>query len=101
MPKALATKLKETLQNLISRQQTAYIKIRFIGKGDRLISDILEISNVFNLRGYIVTADIEKTFDSLSHSFLLTCLKKTGFGHDFITWVKILLETQKSCISNA
>ena len=101
MSKALATKLKETLPGLISCQQTTYVKNRFIGEGGRLISDILEISNVFNLRGYIVTVDIEKAFDSLSHSFLLACLKKFGFGHDFIRWVKILLESQESCIINA
>ena len=101
MSKALATRLKETLPDLISCQQTAYVKNRFIGEGGRLISDILEISNVFNLRGYIVTVDIEKAFDSLSHSFLLACLKKFGFGHDFIRWVKILLESQKSYIIKA
>ena len=84
MSKALATRLKETLPDLISCQQTAYVKNRFIGEGGRLTSDILEISNVFNLRGYIVTVDIEKAFDSLSHSFLLACLKKFGFGHDVI-----------------
>ena len=28
-----------------------------------------------NLKGYIVTVDTEKAFDSLSHSFLLVCLK--------------------------
>ena len=44
-----------------------------------------------------MTADIEKTFDSLSHSFLLSCLKKFGFGHDFIR----LLERQKSYIIKA
>ena len=84
MSKTLATRLKETLPDLISCQQTAYVKTRFIGEEGKLISDILEISNVFNLRGYIVTVDIEKVFDSLSHSFLLACLKKSGFGHDFI-----------------
>ena len=47
-----------------------------------------------------MTVDIEKVFDSLSHSFLLACLKKFGFGHDFIRWVKILLESQGSCIIN-
>ena len=83
MSKVLATRLKETLPDLISCQQAAYVKNRFIGEGGRLISDILEISNVFNLRGYIVTIDIEKVFDSLSHSFLLACL---GFGHDFIRY---------------
>ena len=101
MSKALATRLKETLPDLISCQQTAYVKNRFIGEGGRLISDILEISNVFNLRGYVVTVEIGKEFDSLSHSFLLACLKKFGFGHDFIRWVKILLESQKSYIIKA
>ena len=73
--KALATRLKETLPKLISFQQMAYVKNRFIGEGERLISDILEMSEGLNLKGYIVTADIEKGFDSLSHSFLLACLK--------------------------
>ena len=59
MSKSLANRLKETLQDLISFQQTAYVKNRFIGLGGRRISDILEISNVFNLIGYIVTVDIE------------------------------------------
>ena len=63
----------------------------------------MEIRNVFNfnLRGYIVIVDIEKAFDFLSRSFLLAILKKFGFGHDFIRWVKILLENQESCIINA
>ena len=55
MSKSLATRLKETLPDLISYQENAYLKNRFIGEGGRLISDILEISNVFNLRGFVVT----------------------------------------------
>ena len=35
-----------------------------------------------NLKDYIV--DIEKSFDSLGHSFLLACLKKYGYWNDFI-----------------
>ena len=96
--KALATRLKETLPDLIS---DCVCKNSFIGEGGRLISDILEISNIFNPRGYIVTINIEKAFDSLSHSCLLACLKKFGFDYDFIGWVKILLESQESCIINA
>ena len=74
MLKALANRLKETLLDLIKRQQTAYVKSRFIGEGGSVISDILEISNVFNLRGYIVTDDTDKVFDSSSHSYSLFCL---------------------------
>ena len=46
MSKALAARLKETLLNLLSCQQTGYVK--------NLKSDILEISNILNLRGHIV-----------------------------------------------
>ena len=78
-----------------------HVKNKYIGEGGRLISDILEINNAFNLRGYILTVDIEKAFDSLCHSFLLPCLKKLGFGYDFIRWVTILVESQESYIINA
>ena len=78
-----------------------YVKNRFIREGGRLISDILEISNIFNLRGYIGIVDIEKAFCSLVYSFLLACLKKFGFSHDFIRWVKRLFKSQESCIINA
>ena len=53
-------RLKETLPKLIPFQQTAYVRNRFIGEGEKLISDILEMSESLNLKGYIVTVDIEK-----------------------------------------
>ena len=62
------------MPKLMSFHQTGYVKNRFIGEWGRLISDILEMSERFNLEGYIVTVDIEKAFDSLSCSFLFVCL---------------------------
>ena len=81
--KALETKLKKTQLKLMSFQQEAYEKNRFIGEEGRLISDILEMSESLNLKGSIVSVDIEKAFDSLSHSFLLVCIKKVDIGNDF------------------
>ena len=52
------------------------------------------------MKSYIITAVIEKPFDSLSHSFLLVYLKKYGYGNYFIKWVEMLLECQESCIIN-
>ena len=74
---------------------------RFISEEGRLICDILGMSDSLNLKGYTVVADIEKSFYSLSHFFLLTCLKKYGHGNDFIKWVEILLECHESCIIKA
>ena len=44
--------------------------------------------------------DIQKAFDSVNHLFLITALKKFGFGKEFIKWIQILLKNQESCIIN-
>ena len=80
LSKAISNKLKTVLPTLISSQQTAYVKNRFIGESGRLISDIIEICGCFNITGFFVTMDIQKAFDSLDHSFLISVLKKFGFG---------------------
>ena len=76
------------------------MKNRFVGQRGRLISDILEMSESLNFKGYIVTVDIEKAFDSLSNSSLTACLKKYGHGNDLIKWVEVLLECQEPYIIN-
>ena len=92
--KALATRLKETLPKPISFQQTAYVKNRFIGEGGRLVSDILEMSESLNFKGYISTVDIGKVFNSLSHSFLHVYPKKYGYKNDFINELKCYLNAR-------
>ena len=54
------------------------------------------MSESINFKGYIVTVDIEKAFDS----FLTACLKKYGYGNDLIKWVEVLLECQEPYIIN-
>ena len=83
--KALSEKLKEVLPDLISSQQTAYVKNRHIGESGRLISDIIEITEIRNIEGFLVTMDIEKAFDSLDHNFIISTLEKYGFGQNFIS----------------
>ena len=77
--KALANRLKKVLPDIISHDQTAYVNGRFIGESTRLISDILDVTNDYNISGYILTADIEKAFDSMDHSFLMEVLKAYRF----------------------
>ena len=98
--KCFAIRLVPILPSIISSDQTAYVKGRFIGESTRLISDILEISDTENISGYILTADLEKAFDSIDHTFLMSCLKKYGFGSKFLQWVNILLNKNESCVIN-
>ena len=94
LSKSLAEKLKNVLPELISSNQTAYVKNRCISESGRLISDVIEMCDILDISGYLVTMDIEKAFDSLDHDFLLFALKKFGFGENFIHWIKVLSNKQ-------
>ena len=84
LSKSLAEKLKNVLPELISSNQTASVKNRCISDSGRLISDAIEMCDILDILGYLVTMDIEKAFGSLDHGFLLSALKKFGFGENFI-----------------
>ena len=83
--KALASCLKKVFPNLISPQQMAYVEDRFIFESGRLIADIIEITGVLNKKGFLVTMDIEKAFNLLDHIFVISALKKFGFGNNFVS----------------
>ena len=40
--------------------------------------------DILDIPGYLVTMDTEKAFDPLDHDFLVSALKKFGFGECFI-----------------
>ena len=96
--KVLSTRIKNVLPFLISSNETAYVKNRFIGESGKVISDILEIANTLALEGFLVTMDIGKAFDSVNHSFFLQILRKFGFGVNFTSWIKTILNNPESCI---
>ena len=83
-----ASKLKKVLPNLISSQQIAYVVQRNINGSGRLISDLLSVNKKMKVKGYLVTNDIEKAFDSLDHTFLISAHEKFGSGKTFVDWRK-------------
>ena len=98
--KIIGIRLKKVLNNFISKTQIAYLNNRFISEGGRLISDVVEITDLLKIEGILLTVDIEKAFDSVNHLFLVSALEKYGFKNDFIRWTKLLLKNQESCIIN-
>ena len=76
------------------------MKNRYISESGRLIYDVLETASILNKKGFLVTVDIEKAFDSVDHSFLLAVLQKYGFGERFLKWIQILIKNQESCVVN-
>ena len=44
--------------------------------------DILEITDSLEIDGLLMTIDKEKAFDSVNHFFVMSVLKRYGFGDE-------------------
>lgn len=68
------------MNKLINRNQTGYIKGRFIGENARLVLDIYDYCEENNEEGILLFTDFKKAFDSVEWDFLFKTLKKFNFG---------------------
>ena len=85
---AIANRLKTVLDILIDKDQTGFIKGRFIGENTRLIYDIMNFTEHNDIPGLLVLIDFEKAFDSLTWSFIQKALKFLKFGSTICKWIK-------------
>ena len=95
----LARRIQLVIKRLISNDQCGYIKGRFIGRNIRLIEDVINYCELNDNDAAILFIDFKKALDSLNISFLEKCLKKFGFGFQFLNWVKAIYTNIESCIS--
>ena len=96
----LANRLQSVLPKLISLDQNAYIKGRFIGYSIRSILDTIELHKTKQIKSIIAFLDFEKAFDKIRWSFMKKCLSKFGFGANFMKWITILYTDISSCVIN-
>ena len=91
---------KNILTELISSNETAYVKNRCMSEIGNLIFDVIEMCDILDIPCYLVRMDIQKAFDSLDQDFLLFALKNLVSGENFIHLIKVLLNKQHSCVIN-
>ena len=95
-----AKRLQTILSKVINKNQTAYVKGRYIGENARLILDIFDYCNTNNKAGILLFLDFEKAFDSVEWNFLFKVLIKFNVGDNFMKWMKILYKNPKFKIKN-
>ena len=93
-------RIRKVLSSLIHSDQTAYVKDRYIGESLRIINDVLEFTDHEKIEAILFSADSEKAFDSIDHSFLFSALKCFGFDDDFIQRLRTLANNAESCVMN-
>ena len=70
---AIANRIKNNLNYIISDTQTGFLNNRFIGESTRIIYDIMEACESKHIPGLLMMIDFEKAFDSV----LLEIFKKS------------------------
>ena len=98
LARILSARLKRVLPKIISVSQTCCVVGRDIADTIVTVRDIIDMAERDNLEGYIVRIDQEKAFDRVSHSYLISILRKFGFGDNFIQWINIFYTEIKSSV---
>jgi hypothetical protein len=90
--KIMANRLRAKLPELISPNQSAFVRSQSLHDNFLLVR---QVARRINLRkpGVILKLHITKAFDSVSWSFLMEVLRHLGFGVLFTKWVTALLYT--------
>ena len=95
---AIANRIKLTLDELINRDQTGFIKGRSLVENIRVIYDIMKFTDEQQIPGLLLLIDFEKAFDSLSWQFLHKALQHLNFGESVRKWVKIFYNDIPSAV---
>ena len=98
--KAIASRIKTLLPNLISDDQTGFVKDRFIGENIRLIDSVMKFTASRNIPGLLLFLDFEKAFDTLEWAFIHKTLRYFNFVPSLIKWIKVFYCNIESCILN-
>ena len=98
--KVIANRLAKVVPDIISPNQTGYVKNRYIGENVRLISDVIDYTKVNQTQGIALFLDFKKAFDSIEWEYLHKVLDVFNFKQDFKRWVRVFYTDISSCVTN-
>lgn len=98
--KALPLHLGATMHNMISADQTGFMLGHHYFTNMRRLLNVIHASKV--VPEVVIVHDAEKAFDRAKFRYLFACLKKFGYGANFISSIKLLYTSPKvSVITNS
>ena len=88
------------LPNLIHKDQNGFVPGGNIFFSAHTIRDILFYCSKDKIDLIMLALDYTKAFDSVNFQFIHKSFDLFNFGDKFKTWIKLLFNGGKSCISN-
>ena len=100
LTKIISNRFKNTLNQVISKEQNYGIRNRSIFNNLFTIRELIHYSQIKNIKSCIVSIDQEKAFDKVDTEFLYKIMGKLGYSNIFINFIKKLYHKTESIISN-
>jgi hypothetical protein len=94
--KIMANRLAPLLPNLVSKNQSAFVKGRNIQDNFLLVQQLARCLHRKKEPHILLKLDILKAFDSVSWSFMLDVLQQLGFGRRWCNLLCLLLSTSST-----
>ena len=80
LAKTIAKRIEPFLPKLIHSDQTGFVKDRYIGQNIRLLSDLMEYTDVKKISGILLFIDFEKAFYFVEWKIIMNSLELFNFG---------------------
>ena len=91
--KALANRLRKVVGKVVSKAQGAFVEGRQILDAMLIANEAIDAILKNNECDILCKLDIEKAYDHVDWSFLLTIMHKMGFGEKWVGWIKWCIST--------
>ena len=98
LSRVLTNRLRKYIDKLTPIGQKGYSENRQCQEVLISVSDCISMCNSKKVRGALLSLDISKAFDTLSHTFLNSVLEFFNFGERFIRWIRVLATNRTACI---
>jgi hypothetical protein len=98
LTKVMARRLAPRMDDLVDKNQTAFIRGRCIQDNFLLVKESVKLLHRRNIPSLLLKIDVAKAFDSISWSFLLSILRQHGFGPRWLRWITLLLRTANTSV---
>lgn len=97
--KMMSNRLTELADSIIGKNQSAFIKGRYIVDSAVILHEVLHELRVKNLQGVVMKIDFEKAYDRINWGFLEEVMQCKGFHKQFIQWVMLTVSSRRVCIN--
>ena len=98
LAKILALRLEAILPDIISEDQTGFVKGRHSFSNIRSLLNIVYSKQTSKNPEAVISIDAEKAFDRVEWRYLFNVLGKFGFGDTFCAWVRLLYSSPEAYV---